>query len=264
MTATASGRLHGKCCLITAAGAGIGRASALAFAREGATVIATDIDSNALRSLAQESPSIRTAVLDVTDPAQITALFESKPALAGSTALAGCSAVDVLFNCAGYVHAGSILETSVADWRRSFAINVDAMFYLCTAVLPGMVARGRGSIINMSSVASSVKGVPQRFAYGTTKAAVIGLTKAIASDYVARGIRCNAICPGTVRTPSLAGRVASLGGDTDAAWQRFIDRQPMGRLGEAEEIAALAVYLACDESSFTTGTIHVIDGGWSN
>lgn len=251
MTATASGRLHGKCCLITAAGAGIGRASALAFAREGATVIATDIDSNALRSLAQESPSIRTAVLDVTDPAQITAL-------------AGCTAVDVLFNCAGYVHAGNILETSVADWKRSFAINVDAMFYLCTAVLPGMVERGRGSIINMSSVASSVKGVPQRFAYGTTKAAVIGLTKAIASDYVARGIRCNAICPGTVRTPSLAGRVASLGGDTDAAWQRFIDRQPMGRLGEAQEIAALAVYLACDDSSFTTGTIHVIDGGWSN
>jgi 2-keto-3-deoxy-L-fuconate dehydrogenase len=169
MTVKPNGRLHGKHCLITAAGAGIGRASALAFAREGATVIATDIDPNALRSLALECPSIRTAALDVTDAAQITALFESKPA------------VDVLFNCAGYVLSGNILETSVADWKRSFAINVDAMFYLCKAALPGMVERGCGSIINMSSVASSVKGVPQRFAYGATKAAVIGLTKAIAA-----------------------------------------------------------------------------------
>jgi 2-keto-3-deoxy-L-fuconate dehydrogenase len=246
-----SARLAGKRCLVTAAGAGIGRAAALAFAREGADVLATDIDASALQSLASENNAIRTAVLDITDAAQIASLVQANPG------------IDVLFNCAGYVHAGTILDTDEAAWRRSFAINVDSMFRLCKAVLPGMLDRGKGSIVNMASVASSVKGVPNRFAYGATKAAVIGLTKAIAADYVARGVRCNAICPGTVKTPSLEQRVAALGGDRDAVWKSFIDRQPMGRLGAPEEIAALAVYLASDESSFTTGAIHVIDGGWT-
>ena len=247
-----SARLAGKRCLVTAAGAGIGRATALAFAREGADVLATDIDEPALQALETENPAIRTALLDVTDPARIVSLVESRPG------------IDVLFNCAGYVHAGSILDIDEGAWRRSFAINVDSMFDLCRAVLPGMLARASGSIVNMASVASSVKGVPNRFAYGTTKAAVIGLTKAIAADYVAKGVRCNAICPGTVKTPSLEQRVAALGGDRDAAWQGFIDRQPMGRLGTPEEIAALAVYLASDESAFTTGAIHVVDGGWTD
>ena len=246
-----SARLGGKRCLLTAAGAGIGRATALAFAREGADVLATDIDASALQSLASESSAIRTATLDVTDAAQIASLVEANPG------------IDVLFNCAGYVHAGSILDTDEDAWRRSFAINVDSMFHLCKTVLPGMLDRGRGSIVNMSSVASSVKGVPNRFAYGATKAAVIGLTKAIAAEYVARGVRCNAICPGTVKSPSLEQRIAELGGNRDAVWKSFIDRQPMGRLGAPEEIAALAVYLASDESSFTTGAIHVIDGGWA-
>ena len=246
-----SPRLGGKCCLVTAAGAGIGRATALAFAREGAEVLATDIDTSALHSLASENSTIRTAMLDVTDLEQIASLTEANPA------------IDVLFNCAGYVHAGSILDTDDGAWRRSFAVNVDSMFHLCKAVLPGMLDRGHGSIVNMSSVASSVKGVPNRFAYGATKAAVIGLTKAIAADCVTRGVRCNAICPGTVKTPSLERRVAALGGDREAVWQGFIDRQPMGRLGEPEEVAALAVYLASDESAFTTGAIHVIDGGWT-
>ena len=245
-------RLTKKLCVITAAGSGIGRATALAFAREGASVLATDIDAAALRSLAQREPSIRTAVVDVTDARQITALAESEPE------------TEVLFNCAGYVHAGSILETTSAEWRRSMAINVDSMFHLCKAVLPAMLRRRRGSIINMSSVASSVKGVANRCAYGVTKAAVIGLTKSIAADYVTQGIRCNAICPGTVNTPSLATRVAALGGDPDVVWKSFVARQPMGRLGEPQEIAALAIYLASDESSFVTGAIHIIDGGWSN
>ena len=246
-----SARLEGKRCLVTAAGAGIGRAAALAFAREGGEVLATDIDASALRSLAAKNNAIRTALLDVTDAAQIASLVEANPV------------VDVLFNCAGYVHEGTILDTDGAAWRRSFAINVDSMFHLCRAVLPGMLDHGRGSIVNMASVASSVKGVPNRFAYGATKAAVIGLTKAIAADCVARGVRCNAICPGTVKTPSLEQRVAALGGDQDTVWKSFIDRQPMGRLGAPEEIAALAVYLASDESAFTTGAIHVIDGGWT-
>jgi len=247
-----SARLEGKRCLVIAAGAGIGRATALAFAREGAEVLATDIDASALRLLAAENDVMRTALLDVTDAAQIASLVEANPV------------VDVLFNCAGYVHAGTILDTDEAAWRRSFAINVDSMFRLCKAVLPGMLERGRGSIVNMASVASSVKGVPNRFAYGATKAAVIGLTKAIAADYVACGVRCNAICPGTVKTPSLERRVAALGGDRGAVWKSFIDRQPMGRLGEPDEIAALAVYLASDEASFTTGAVHVIDGGWTD
>jgi 2-keto-3-deoxy-L-fuconate dehydrogenase len=247
-----SGRLSGKYALITAAGAGIGRATALAFAKEGAKVLATDINADALASLAAEHASITTRTLDVTQAEQIKALVrESGP-------------LDVLFNCAGYVHAGTILDTDEASWQRSFAINVDSMFQLCKAVLPGMLERGKGSIINMSSVASSIKGVPNRFAYSTTKAAVIGLTRSIASDFVARGIRCNAICPGTVKTPSLGDRVRALGGDEEANWRSFVQRQPMGRLGEPEEIAALALYLASDESAFTTGTVHIVDGGWSN
>lgn len=247
-----TGRLAGKHALVTAAGAGIGRATALAFAKAGATVFATDIDAASLSTLTAEHDAIVTHVLDVTDPAAIDALVGS------------LDRVDVLFNCAGYVHAGTILDTDAASWRRSFTINVDSMFHLCRAVLPGMLQRGSGSIVNMSSVASSIKGVPNRFAYGTTKAAVIGLTRSIAADYVARGIRCNAICPGTVKTPSLAERVRALGGDEEAAWQSFTSRQPMGRLGDPAEIAALALYLASDESSFTTGTTHVVDGGWSN
>jgi 2-keto-3-deoxy-L-fuconate dehydrogenase len=247
-----SARLSGKYALITAAGAGIGRATALLFAKEGATVLATDINADALASLAAEHPSIATRMLDVTDAGQIQAMVnESNP-------------FDVLFNCAGYVHAGTILDTDEASWRRSFTINVDGMFHLCKAVLPNMLERGKGSIINMSSVASSIKGVPNRFAYTATKAAVIGLTRSIAADFVTRGVRCNAICPGTVKTPSLGDRVRALGGDEEANWRSFVQRQPMGRLGEPEEIAALALYLASDESSFTTGTVHVVDGGWSN
>ena len=247
-----SGRLAGKHALVTAAGAGIGRATALAFAEAGAKVLATDISEESLAALASSHPGIRTQLLDVTDASAIQSLAAS------------VERVDVLFNCAGYVHAGTILDTDDANWRRSFAINVDSMFHLCRALLPGMLKQGSGSIINMSSVASSIKGVPNRFAYGATKAAVIGLTRAIAADYVAAGIRCNAICPGTVKTPSLGERVRALGGDEEAAWRGFTSRQPMGRLGEPEEIAALALYLASDESSFTTGTIHIVDGGWSN
>ncbi len=247
-----SGRLREKSALVTAAGAGIGRATAVAFAEAGAQVLATDIDASALASLAGEHPAIATAPLDVTDSAAIAALVERAGAL------------DVLFNCAGYVHAGTILDTDEASWQRSFAINVDSMFQLCKAVLPGMLDRGGGSIVNMSSVASSVKGVPNRFAYSTSKAAVIGLTRSIAADFVTRGVRCNAICPGTVKSPSLEQRVRAMGGDEAAVWRSFTERQPMGRLGEPREIAALAVYLASDESSFTTGTIHIVDGGWSN
>jgi len=250
MTLETSRRLAGKRALVTAAGAGIGRATALAFASAGAEVLATDIDASALSSLAGEHPGIHTQVLDVTDPAAVAAIAKNP--------------VDVLFNCAGFVHAGTILDTDESAWKRSFAINVDSMYHLCRAVLPGMLERGHGSIVNMSSVASSIKGVPNRFAYGATKAAVIGLTRSIAADFVSRGVRCNAICPGTVKTPSLGERVRALGGDEAAAWKSFTDRQPMGRLGEPGEIAALAVYLASDESSFTTGTVHVIDGGWSN
>jgi 2-keto-3-deoxy-L-fuconate dehydrogenase len=250
-----SARLSGKRCLITAAGAGIGRESALACAREGAQVLATDIDAAALASLAAENTAENLAIevrtLNVTDPAAITALVADEPGF------------NVLFNCAGYVHQGSILDCDEEAWKRSFTLNVDAMYHLCKAVLPGMLARGSGSIINMSSVASSIKGAPNRFVYGVTKAAVIGLTKSIAADFVARGIRCNAICPGTVDTPSLGARIAALGGDQDSVRKSFVDRQPMGRLGDPREIAALVVYLASDESSFTTGQTHVIDGGWS-
>lgn len=243
------GRLAGKKALITAAGAGIGRASAEAFAREGAHVIATDINADALSALA--GANITTQVLDVTDPAAIARLFAANADL------------DILFNVAGWVHHGTIEQCARDDWDRSLLINLTSMYETCRAALPNMLAKGGGVIVNMSSVASSVTGAPNRFAYGATKAGVIGLTKAIAADYAGRNIRCNAICPGTVDTPSLQGRMSAQG-DYDTARQMFIARQPMGRLGTAEEIAHLAVYLASDEASFTTGAIHVVDGGWTN
>ena len=243
--------LEGKKALITAAAQGIGRETALAFAREGARVLATDINEDGLKSLASEAEGIETAHLDVTSAESVKAVFAQSPLF------------DVLFNCAGYVASGSILECDYDDWKRSVSINVDSMYHMCRAALPAMLENGGGAIINMSSVASSVIGVPNRFAYGTTKAAVIGMTKAIAADYVTQGIRCNAICPGTVQSPSLDERLAATG-DYETAKAAFIERQPMGRIGDPKEIAALAVYLASDVSAFTTGQIHVIDGGWSN
>jgi len=241
-------RLKGKRAVVTAAGQGIGRAVAEAFVGEGAQVTATDINEAALASLA----GARTRRLDVTDRAAIEVL-------AGKL-----GAVDILFNCAGYVHQGTILECSEKDWDFSFALNVKSMYSTIRAFLPAMLAQGRGSIVNVSSVASSIKGVPNRFAYGASKAAVIGLTKSVAADFVGRGIRCNAICPGTVESPSLEDRMRALGGDLDEVRRGFVQRQPMGRIGRPEEIAHLAVYLASDESGFTTGTTHVIDGGWVN
>ena len=242
-------RLKDKTCVVTAAGQGIGAATARAFAKEGATVWATDVDAGKLKALAGV-PGVRTQALDVLDKAAIAAL-------AGQT-----GAIDVLFNCAGFVHHGSILEATDEQWQFAFDLNVRSMFWTIQAFLPGMVGKGSGSIVNMSSAASSVKGAALRFVYGTTKAAVIGLTKSVAVDYVGKGIRCNAICPGTVQTPSLDERIGALGGGADAK-QFFLQRQPTGRFGSAEEIAALAVYLASDEASFTTGTVNVIDGGWS-
>jgi 2-keto-3-deoxy-L-fuconate dehydrogenase len=240
-------RLAGKSALITAAGQGIGRAAAELFAAEGASVWATDIRADLLCGLER----CQTLALDVRD----------KDAIAKVVTRAGD--IDVLFNCAGYVHAGSIVECDEQAWAFSFDLNVTSMYRLASACLPGMLARGKGSIINMSSVASSIKGVPNRFVYSATKAAVIGLTKSIAADFASKGIRCNAICPGTVDTPSLHDRLRAAG-DYDAAWKAFTARQPMGRLGKTTEIAALALYLASDESAFVTGQCHVIDGGWSN
>lgn len=242
-------RLAGKTVLITAAGQGIGRATAEMFARHGAQVLAADINEAALAELAQID-GIDAVHLDVTDAGAVAGV------------VAGTGAVDVLFNCAGYVHNGTIMECDEADWDFSFDLNVKAMYRMIRAVLPGMLKRGHGSIINMSSVASSLKGVPNRFVYCASKAAVIGMTKAIASDYVTRGIRCNAICPGTVDSPSLHDRLRATG-DYEAALAAFIARQPMGRIGTPDEIALLALYLASDESSFTTGQAHAIDGGWA-
>jgi 2-keto-3-deoxy-L-fuconate dehydrogenase len=244
------GRLAGKVACITAAGQGIGRASALRFAAEGATVWATDLNGEALRTLQAERSGIKARGLDVRDGAAIERLA------------AEVGTVDVLFNCAGYVHQGDIFACSEKDWEFSFELNVTSMYRMCRAFLPGMLEASKGSVINMSSVASSIKGAPNRFVYGTTKAAVIGLTKAIAADVVGRGVRCNAICPGTIETPSLHERMAAQG-DMEKARAAFLSRQPMGRLGRAEEIAELALYLASDESSFTTGQTHVIDGGWA-
>jgi 2-keto-3-deoxy-L-fuconate dehydrogenase len=245
-------RLTNKTALITAAGQGIGRATAEAFIREGARVIATDINQEQLATLS--GCDIRQ--LDVTDPAAIEALAKE------------IGKVDVLFNCAGFVHHGTILECDDNAWDFSFDLNVRAMYRMMRAFLPGMLEQRGGSIINMASAASSIKGVPNRFVYGASKAAVIGMTKAVAADFVAKGIRCNAICPGTVESPSLRQRIADQArnngqslADIEAA---FVARQPQGRIGKADEIAALAVYLASDESAFTTGATHVIDGGWSN
>ncbi|MDH2431739.1 SDR family oxidoreductase [Pokkaliibacter sp. MBI-7] len=245
-------RLEGKTILITAAGQGIGRASALACAREGATVIATDINSDTLASLAQQSPRISVHTLNVTDPAAITALAASLPDLDG------------LFNCAGFVHHGSLLELSDEDWQFSLDLNVTSMVRMSRALLPGMLRQaerqGSAAILNMASMASSIKGFPVRTAYGATKAAVIGLTKAIAADFVKQGIRCNALCPGTVDTPSLRGRIAAAA-DPVQAEKDFIARQPMGRLAQVDDITPLVVYLLSDESRFVSGQAMLVDGG---
>ncbi|MFN3576810.1 MAG: SDR family oxidoreductase [Tabrizicola sp.] len=242
-------RLKGKRVLVTAAGQGIGRASALAMAREGARVLATDINAAALESLRSEG--IETRLLNVRDPAEIAATVQA------------AGPVDVLFNCAGFVANGTILDCDEEQWAFSLDLNLTAMYRMCRAFLPGMLERGGGSIINMASVASSVIAAPNRFVYGATKAGVIGLTKSIAADFVGKGIRCNAICPGTVESPSLEDRLRATG-DYEAARAAFIARQPIGRMARAEEIAALVVYLASDESSYTTGVAHIIDGGWAN
>ncbi|WP_366657182.1 SDR family oxidoreductase [Fodinicurvata sp. EGI_FJ10296] len=242
-------RLKGKRVLATACGQGIGHAAALAFAREGAEVIATDIDAGKLRSL-EGTAGISTRVLDVRSNDSV------------NEAAREIGKVDALFNCAGFVHHGTIMDCDENDYDFSMDLNVKSMYRMIRAFLPAMLDGGGGSIVNMSSAASSIKGAPNRFIYGTSKAAVIGLTKAMAADFITRGIRCNAICPGTVQSPSLDERIAAQG-DVETARKAFIARQPMGRLGTAEEIAALAVYLASDESAFTTGTISIIDGGWS-
>lgn len=237
-------RLAGKTVFVTAAGQGIGRASALAFLAEGARVFATDIDAGKLAGL----DGAERFALDVTDPDAIAAAAER------------AGPVDVLFNCAGYVAVGTVLECAPEDWERSFAINVRSMFDAVRAFLPGMIARGGGRVVNMASVAGSLKGIRSRAAYGATKAAVIGLTKSVAADYIDKGITCNAVCPGTVDTPSLGERIAAFD-DPEAARRDFVARQPMGRLAEAGEIAKLVVYLASDEAAFVTGQAIAIDGG---
>jgi 2-keto-3-deoxy-L-fuconate dehydrogenase len=242
--------LQGKTALVTAAANGIGRASAEALARLGATVIATDIDGAAVEALAAGSDGVTAHRVDVLDADAVTALVASSPPF------------DILVNCAGWVHDGTILDCDDAAWDRSFNLNAKAMFRLTRAVLPGMLQLGSGSIINIASVVSSLKGAPRRFAYGASKAAIIGMTKAIAADFVKDGIRCNAICPGTVQSPSLNDRLAATG-DFDAALTAFKARQPMGRLGQPEEIAAMVCYLAGDLSAFTTGQALAVDGGWS-
>jgi 2-dehydro-3-deoxy-L-fuconate 4-dehydrogenase len=253
----AEGRLAGKRALVTAAAQGIGRATALAFAAEGANVLATDIAEDRLNDLAETF--VATRRLDVTDGAAVAALADELPA------------VGILFNCAGFVHHGTILDVLPEDWDSSFALNVRSMYLMIRAFLPKMLEHaehgGGASIINVASTASSIKGVPNRCVYGATKAAVIGLTKSVAADFITRGIRCNAICPGTIATPSLEERIAMQGvllpGGTEAARGAFIGRQPLGRLGTPEEVAALAVYLASDEAAFTTGQVHIIDGGFT-
>ena len=245
-------RLKGKTALVTAAAQGIGRATALAFAAEGAQVYATDLNAAKLAEIV--GPGIRTMALDVRDTAAVQAAAEV------------IGGVDILFNCAGFVHQGSVLEATEAEWDFAFDLNVKSMLRTTQAFLPGMLAKGGGSVINMASVASSVKGIVNRAIYGASKAAVIGLTKSIAADYATKGVRCNAICPGTVQSPSLDDRIAAnaaAAGSLEAARAAFIARQPMGRLGRADEIAALAVYLASEDSVFVTGQALVIDGGIS-
>ena len=239
-------RLSGKACLVTAAAQGIGRATAEAFVAEGANVIATDINIGPVEKI----DGAKAHRLDVTKDEEIDALRDE------------CGPIDVLFNCAGFVHAGSIVECTEDDWDFAFELNVKSQYRMIRAFLPGMLEKGKGSIINMSSVASSIKGVPNRFAYCATKAAVIGITKSVAADHITNGVRCNAICPGTVDTPSLHERLKATG-DYEKAKREFVARQPMGRIGKAAEIADLAVYLASDESAFTTGQCHIVDGGWA-
>jgi 2-keto-3-deoxy-L-fuconate dehydrogenase len=239
-------RLQNKVAVVTAAGQGIGRATAQLFAREGARTIAIDVRSDSLADLT----CCERYAIDVCDAKAVTGLAEQ------------LGTVDVLFNCVGVVHSGTILDCHEEEWHRSFKVNVDSMYHMVRAFLPRMRHARSGSIINMSSVASSITGVPNRFAYGVTKAAIIGMTKSIAVDFVADGIRCNAICPGTVETPSLDARMRATD-DYEATKAAFIARQPMRRLGRPEEIAELALYLASDASAFTTGQIHVIDGGWT-
>lgn len=249
-------RLANKTCIITAAAQGIGRATALAFAQEGAHVIATDINLAALKQLQQQSNRIEIELLDVTQVEQVVDLARHYPS------------TDVLFNCAGWVPTGNILACSQEQWHQAFKINVDSMYYMIRAFLPQLLLRPSSSIINMASAASSIKGVMDRFAYSATKAAVLGMTKAIAADYITQGLRCNAICPGTIDSPSLQQRIEHQAErehrSREEVYQQFISRQPMGRIGNAEEVAALAVYLASDESAFTTGTFNHIDGGWTN
>lgn len=244
------GRLKGKSALVTAAGQGIGRASAIALANEGAEVLATDINKITLNELDDiKNSNISTFELDVLDDKAITnCINKARP--------------DILFNCAGFVHNGTILEATDDEWNFAFNLNVRSMYKTITNVLPIMLEKGGGSIINMSSAVSSIIGAPNRFIYGATKAAVIGLTKSIAIDYITKGIRCNCICPGTVDSPSLHQRLEATG-NYEIAKKNFTARQPMGRLATPEEIAALVVYLASDESAFTTGQPHIIDGGWS-
>jgi 2-keto-3-deoxy-L-fuconate dehydrogenase len=249
-----AGRLQGKVAFCTASGAGIGRAVAIAFAREGARVIASDIDLAKLKGLAEEGVA-ETHLIDVRNTKSV------------EDAAKRIGPVDILFNAAGFVHHGTILECSEADWEFSFDLNVKSMHRTCRAFIPAMLERGHGSIVNIASGAGSVRGIPNRYVYGATKAAVIGLSKAIAADFIRKGIRCNAICPGTIQSPSLDDRIAAqakaLGKTADEVRQMFIDRQPMGRLGTAEEVAAIAVYLASDESAFTTGQTFLVDGGFA-
>jgi 2-keto-3-deoxy-L-fuconate dehydrogenase len=240
-------RLKGKRAFVTAAAAGIGRASAIAFAREGASVFATDIDEAGLASLASEGVS-DVARLDMRDGSAVEAIAKR------------VGTVDILLNAAGFVHHGTVLDCSDADWDFSFDLNVKSMHRTLRAFLPGMLTAGKGSIINIASAAGVFKAAPNRYVYGATKAAVAGLTRAVAADFIGKGIRCNCICPGTIETPSMLGRAAALGA---GGREMFVSRQPMGRLGTPEEIAALAVYLASDESAFTTGVAHIIDGGWT-
>jgi 2-keto-3-deoxy-L-fuconate dehydrogenase len=242
-----AGRLAGKSAFITAAGQGMGRAAAIAFAREGARVFATDMNAKTVGEL-EGKDGIRTRALDVTDENAIRQV-------AGEA-----GEVEILFNCAGIVHHGSILDASARDWDQAFAVNVKSMFLVSKAFIPGMLNKGRGSIINMASVASSIRGLPNRFVYGASKAAVIGLTKSIAADFVGKGIRCNAVCPGTVDTPSLQGRINAFA-DPVQARKDFVARQPMGRLGTVDDITGLLVFLASDEALFATGNAYSIDGG---